>query len=331
MYRDKRVVAFTPYGRERTVSVLFSYMLRDRLSGVLDEWMLCMNTDPDQKSDVEYAKRLAADHDWINLYERPGPLTDKSVNLPGEWRARYMEPKQLNTGRFFWYMQDPDAVFIRFDDDVVWSHPDTLRNLVDHKVGDCADNLGVFPIIWNNAVSSHILQQWRHPVIPGKKVGLSALDPVGWGDPRFAIELHGNLLEVLEDGREDSLLTDDLYVIDPPIQFSVSCFAVSGAEYARHKGVIPYHEEEHWLTQHEPGKTKRLNVVAGNAHVSHFSFFTQREWLLKKTDYLERYEALASEVASDARNVERDSSSRKDTSTSPSTAGAATGSSPETP
>lgn len=50
----KRVVAFTPYGRELTVSLLKDYMIREHERGIVDEWWLLMNTDEDQVDDVSH-------------------------------------------------------------------------------------------------------------------------------------------------------------------------------------------------------------------------------------------------------------------------------------
>ena len=62
MYQDRKVVAWTPYGRATPVSILFRYMQRDHAAGILDEWLLCMNAYND--GDIGYAHSLAAEHDW---------------------------------------------------------------------------------------------------------------------------------------------------------------------------------------------------------------------------------------------------------------------------
>jgi hypothetical protein len=300
MHRDHRVVAYTPYGREQTVSILAPYMLREHKAGVLDEWMLCMNTDEDQVRDREYAHELAERFDWIKLYERPGPDSPPEWTIPDRWRTGYMKPKQRNTGRFFWYMQDRSTVYLRFDDDVVWVHPNTMRRLVEWKL-DRPEALAIFPTIWNNAVASWWLQEIKHPTIPKHpKAGQGAMNPVGWKDPNFAIELHGNLLAKLEAGEEDDLLVPKNYQMPLGLQFSVSCFSIHGKEYADLNGVITFHEEEHWLTKVYCKEMRRPNIIVGDAHVSHFSFHPQRQMLLNNTDYLQRYRALAAAVGREA-------------------------------
>ena len=59
MIDGKRVIAWTPYGRERTVSLLVKYMERDVKRGLVDEYRLFMNTDENQEGDRAYAHELA--------------------------------------------------------------------------------------------------------------------------------------------------------------------------------------------------------------------------------------------------------------------------------
>jgi hypothetical protein len=298
MYRGKRVVAFIPYGRKLTVSVLLPYLLREHELGVLDEVMLCMNTDEGQGYDVLYAAQTQERHPHlVKLYERPGPLSPRSMVLPTDWRRGFRSPKQMNTGRFCIYMQDRDTVYVRFDDDIVWVHPQAIRRIVDCEI-DRPEVLACFPVIVNNAVSSFYLQQrgaltreWGH-------VRLSAVDPVGWGNPIFAEKLHNHVLWLIDTGEIDSMLADEDIELHQRQQFSVSCFAINGSEYADLDGILDWDEEEHWLTTHRPTVVRKVNVIRRSALVSHFSFFTQRDHLLR-TDILDRYQKLSEAVAAD--------------------------------
>ncbi len=288
-----RIVAYIPYGRKTTVEILIQYLQRDHEAGVIDEVMLCMNTEVHQVEDREYAYSLALEHDWINTYERPGSTGAGEMDVPEEWKEGPLKPKQLNTGRFFWYMQEGDTTYIRFDDDVVWIAPDAISNMVQAKL-KYPESTAIFPIIWNNAICTWWLQNQEHWLVPlAPRVSRKAVDPIGWGSPKFAADLHRALLDFLESGDDPTLLNVDSFVMDEPQQFSVSCFAISGQEYKDLEGVIDYPEEEHWLTQHRPKETYRWNRLIGNAHVAHFSFFPQRDYLLRKTDILERYRTLA--------------------------------------
>jgi len=209
----------------------------------------------------------------------------------------------MNTGRFVWLMQDPDAIFVRFDDDVIWLHPDAIRNMIDALL-DARDHndrppLVVFPVIWNNAVASYYLQSQGHFPRDWPKVKPNAIDPIGWGSPKFATQVHDLLLEQLEAGNPDAFLDGNPYWLDPFQRFSVSCFAISGAEYCADdiKGVLDWDEEEHWHTGHRTGTLGRQNLVIGTAQVSHFTFFTQSDYIrAHRPDILHRYWVLSEKV-----------------------------------
>jgi len=281
----KRVVAFTPYGRERTVSILYEYLRRDHERGIIDEWWLCINTDADQHYDLEYAKRLYERNvSWIRYIERPPHHPDYN-----EWHQH----KQMYTRLFYILMTDPETVFVRFDDDIVYVHEAAIERMVTEKLRRPMV-LGVFPIIWNNAVVSWHLQQ--RGIIPFE-LGIVGrpycMDPVGWADGWFAINLHRLLLDRIEAGEVDRCFMYQDAPLERGQQISVSCFAVAGTDYAELNppGVLDYYEEENWLTVHRPVVIGKDNVIISDALVSHYSFFPQQQ--LHASDVLPRYRELA--------------------------------------
>lgn len=305
MHRGKRVVGFIPWGRQQTASMLVPYLIREHLAGVLDEVMICMNVDRDtsggfdhrQWSDIDYAHSLVSKYPSLfRIYLCPGPDTPElKGQVPDEWFGGYRNPKQMNTMRFYHYMQDRNTMYLRFDDDIVWIHRDAIKNMVDFKL-DNPGYLAVFPTIWNNAISSYCLQQWGHLDTKLGIVQPNAVDPVGWGYPLFAEYVHNVLLHHLDHDHEDACLTDKIYELGHRQQFSVSSFCISGDEYADVKGVLTWDEEEHWLTQHYTGEVNRCNVVYGMSQVSHLTFFTQREFIWKNTGIPHRYWAHSENV-----------------------------------
>jgi hypothetical protein len=286
---DHRVVAFTPYGRQFTVSILVEYMKRDHSRGIVDEWQLWMNTDEDQVNDRAYARQLAERYDWIILKERPKT-------------QEYHQHKQMYTGTFYVYCTDPDTVYLRFDDDIVYVHEDTITRMVEQKIVR-GHVLGVFPIIWNNAVCSWHLQQRGIMTVPrfkGRALAVRepyCMDVVGWSHPQFAQEIHYQLLDAIDAKEVESLFMYQDVTLAPKQQFSVSCFAVDSDDYRvlTPPGVLDYYEEENWLTVHRPSIVGKTNVILSDALVSHFSFYPQRDYLLR-TDIIDRYRALAKTV-----------------------------------
>lgn len=285
MIDGKRVVAFTPFGRERTVSILVEYLRREQARGLLDEYWLCMNTDPNQTSDTMYGYRLAKQNPgWIKAIHRP-------AGVPR------LTPKQRNTGYFYQYMINPDTVYVRFDDDIVYLHPDALERLVRKRVQLHDSTLTAFAHIWNNAICSYYAQ--KHGVIPlefGEVKAPYCMDPMGWGNGEFAVKIHHLLLDTVE---ESGSSVDELYLyqdipLQPLQQFSVSCFAVDGRDYAalNPPGHLDSPEEEHWHTVHGPVTRRKGNIIVGDALVSHLTFMNQQPAVFA-TDILDRYRTLS--------------------------------------
>lgn len=286
----RKVICFTPFGRELTVSILYKYMKRDHERGIVDEWQLWMNTDEEdqvvildgklqvvnaQVSDKEYGYKLAEENDWITVKER-------------DWKPKY--PKQLNTGMFYRYATDPDAVYVRFDDDIVYVHDDAVENLVRSRMLN-QDSFVVFPIIWNNAVVTHHLQQMG--IVPKEwgEVESYCMDKNGWANAEFSVKMHELLLSAIEAGIVDKLYFHHDRQLALGQQFSVSCFAIDGNIYSAYS--LKEHEEEDWHTVYMPRRTGVYNKICSNSIVSHFSFFHQRKHLLENTDILDRYKELA--------------------------------------
>lgn len=287
MIDGRRVIAWTPYGRRPTYSILIEYLRRDVERGLVDEVWAYMNTDPvGQEGDIAYAHELAAQYPWFKLVYRPDGID------------RYPGPKQRNTGYAYRYMTDPDAVYLRFDDDVVYIHDDAIRNLVRARIQMPAP-AAVFPIIFNNAICSYFLQACQKVPLEWGEVKPYCMDPVGWASGPFAVKLHELLLDHIEAGTVEDLYLHHDFQIAPGTQFSVSCFASLGSMYANLSdgpGVLVPDEEESWHTIHRPLATGASNILRSDAVVSHWSFFTQHPFL-NSTDLLDRYRELAEKVA----------------------------------
>ena len=285
MIDGRRVVAWTPYGRTRTYSILIKYLQRDVERGLVDEVWAFMNTDPvGQEDDITYAHELAEQFPWFHLKHRP-----EGINL-----GRL--PKQRYTGLAYRYMTDADTVYLRFDDDVVYIHEDAVENLVRARIEMPAPT-AVFPIIVNNAICSHFLQLCGKIPMEWGEVKAYCMDPTGWANGPFAVRLHELLLDHIERGDVESLYLYQDFPLAPGTQFSVSCFASRGEDYAAlpRPGVLVPDEEESWHTVHQPLATGRPNILRGDAIVSHWSFFPQKPFL-DTSGILDRYREIAEKL-----------------------------------
>jgi len=123
------------------------------------------------------------------------------------------------------------------------------------------------------------------------------MDPIGWANGPFAVKMHEKLIGHIEAGTVESCFMYQDFPIKIGEQFSVSCFASAGKDYAALEtpGVLVPDEEENFHTVHWPRVTGQPNILIGNAVVSHFSFFPQRPFL-DASGVLERYRALSKEL-----------------------------------
>jgi len=282
MIDGRRVVAWTPYGRVRTYSILIKYLQRDIERGLLDEVWAFMNTDPvGQEDDIAYAHQLNERFPWFHLKHRPDGIDLGHL------------PKQRYTGLAYREMTDPDTVYLRLDDDVVYLHRDAVENLVRARIEMPAPT-AVFPIIINNAICSHFLQVCGKIPFEWGEVRPYCMDPTGWANGPFAVKLHEMLLDHIDAGTVDQLYLYQDFPLPPGTQFSVSCFASLGSMYAGlpEPGVLVPDEEESWHTIHHPLATGAPNILRGDAIVSHWSFFPQHPFL-NATDLLDRYREIA--------------------------------------
>ncbi len=282
MIDGRRVIAWTPYGRVRTYSLLIKYLERDVRRGLIDEVWAFMNTDPvGQEHDIAYAHELADQFDWFHLKHRP-----EGINL-GHL------PKQRYTGLAYREMSDPQAIYLRFDDDVVYLHESAVENLVRARIQMPAP-VAIFPVIFNNAICSHFLQHCGKVPREWGEVGLYCMDANGWANGAFAVKLHELLLDHIEAGTVEDLYLYQDFSLPVGTQFSVSCFASLGSMYAEldKPGVLVPDEEESWHTIHRPTAVGTPNIIRGDAIVSHYSFFTQHPFL-NETNLLDRYRELA--------------------------------------
>lgn len=285
MIDNRRVIAWTPFGRTNTYSILIKYLERDVKRGLVDEVWAYMNTSPEgQEHDVAYAHELADTYPWFHLKERPADCPRR-------------HPKQLNTGYAYRYFTDPDAVYIRLDDDIVYLHDDFVTNLVRARVAWGATTLAAFPIIINNAVCSYFLQTMG--LVPGADDGWPVvgipycMDEVGWKSGDLAVKLHQLLIDNIKAGTVHDMFMHHPVQLGPGQQFSVSSFATLGSDYATFEPVGNIgQEEEYWHSVHRPQELGVRNAIVPDALVSHWSFMHQHTELAA-SGLLEEYRKLA--------------------------------------
>jgi hypothetical protein len=261
-----RTICVTPAGRRRYMRILVPYILS---CPEVDEYQIWMNTTDWQ--DLAFFRALAARLPKVRLVEQPDGVVNGNASI----------------NAFFRGCTDPDAVYIRFDDDVVWMEQTTIRDLAEARRADRSSFL-LTPCVVNNAVCTNILINLGR-INFGVYVTANALDPLGWADGSFAEALHVTFLEnVLRAGQLDAWRFSPKPLAN--VRFSINCISWRGDDFAAFDGVVEGDEEE-YLSVVKPMREGRANRVMGQLFVSHFAFFPQREHM-DRTGVLRAYEVL---------------------------------------
>jgi hypothetical protein len=278
-----RITVAIPSGRKASQAILLNHLRRYR--NVIDEIQLWHNTHGQPEDDAWLKSLPAAYGGWARLIPR---RTDRPVQ----------HPKQLNTGGFYIHTTDPDTIYFRFDDDIVYIHPDYFTNMVRFRLEN-PEYFLVFGNCWNNAIISYLQQQAGNISREYGDIANFCMDPVAWESPEFACYVHDLLFRKIADNHVPDLFFDR-YVLPRGHQFSVSNFCWFGKDFAGFGGevmamdtgrMVPS-EEEGWLTRIKPVELNRDNAVCGTGFVSHFSFYPQRQTLIER-GYLSQYADLA--------------------------------------
>lgn len=268
MIDGSKVCLTIPAGRRRYMELLAPQLLREQ---GWDELQIWVNTaDPDDRA---YLESLPARDPRIRLVELPaGVQPDGGATIQ----------------HFFPHCIDPGTVYIRIDDDVCFVEPGAIATLVRFRLANPKAFL-VFPVIVNNAIITHILQVLGR-IEHDKYIRAQCMERTAWHDPAFAEKLHRIFLGALEAGD-----IARFKFTSRPIalsRMSINCICWRGEEFAKFGGRLNTFDEEEWLSVVRPTQTGGYNLICGDAVVSHFSFYTQREHL-DQTDLLDRYRRLA--------------------------------------
>jgi hypothetical protein len=281
-----RVISVTPAGRRRYLAALVPHLLRQR--HVIDEHHWWLNTT--DAEDVRYIEQVTADHpDFFKICDK-GPRPDLDLG-PSIWR-------------FFRDYAEPDTLYVRFDDDIVYMSADAVARLVNYRLVH-REPLLVLGNIINNAVCTHFHQQaglvpahWGH-------VENECLDHVGWWRGEFAQRLHRLVLDELHHERLERWKQVAL-PIDGTRRFSINVISWLGDDL---RNIPELHQdnvdEEPFLTATLPARLGRPTAVCAEALFVHFAFHAQRpllEWTWP--ELIDHYQAVARRATPASRPAE---------------------------
>jgi hypothetical protein len=240
---------------------------------ILDSYQIWMNTA--NSEDIAYFLQLEADYpDFIVLRRLP---------------EGYSCGSNLAIHHFFPACTEPDTVYVRFDDDIVYLDTlDAFKSFVTYRI-EHPEHFLVFANILNNAVITHFHQTEGRLTLP-KEVRNDCLCPNGWADPFIADAIHR---QVLSRPTLDSFHFPPR-VIETPYRISINCISWLGSRFQEFGGRVG-EDEEPWLTTIGPREKQESVCVYGDYVCVHFAFYTQRGHL-DNTTILSEY---ASRVQTD--------------------------------
>lgn len=276
MIAGQRIVAFTPCGRKRYMDLLAPHVVREHSLGHIDEWVLFNN--PYTIEDSTYAEQIAARYDWVKILN-VGAVT--AVRGAG----------QIAT--FYSGLKDPDCIYLRLDDDLVYIDRDAIPNLIRYRLAH-PEPFIVYPTIINNTRTSYQLQQ--RGLIPTSwgQVEPILCAPTAWSNPGFVFNLHQKALAAIEGGTllaEFALPSEEFNDWENG-NISINCFAMFGKDMAACEVLS---DEEGYLSRFRPQALGRYNARCGDALVIHFAYHTQTAFMDQSgmlTDYARLVEPL---------------------------------------
>lgn len=256
----KRIIV-TPAGRKKYLELLSAHL--ESQKAFFNEWHLWLNTN--NQDDIDYCNFLRDKN------------IAKIINLPEKG------DRNINTiYKFFSYCIEPDTLYLRLDDDIVWLEPFFINKMFLERERD-KNTLLIGGNVINNAICSHI--QYRLGNLD--YCGYSCLDDKGWRDPLYAAQVHRKFIEAIGKNEIDKWRFKSWICTGE--RFSINCISWIGEHFAKFNGAVGINEEE-WLTEAASLRFggSRMN---GDAICSHFAFETQRSYL-DKTNLLYHYSML---------------------------------------
>jgi len=264
MLDDYKIVCVTPAGRERYMRLLVPQIIS---TPIVDEYQIWVNTN--NQTDLEFLRMLPVIDNRIKCIYNDMPIDGN-----------------LSIYRFFRQAIEPKTVYIRFDDDIVWMEQDTIEKIARFRISNPQYFL-TSPIIINNAIITSLL------IMLGKITDIHHIRPdvlsdLAWKNPEFAYHFHKRFLHLIKHNQLDSLRFDNRQIFLN--RWSINCISWLGDMFKSFDGVIDIDEEE-YLTTIKPTQMGIGNCIHGDTIVSHFSFFTQRDYL-DSTEILSEYKKI---------------------------------------
>lgn len=237
-------------------------------------------------------------HVWVNTTVKDDidflfalPKLDSRIKL----KFLQAGPEQLMNGELVrihkktnnlgdWWSEnctDPDAIYVRFDDDIVFVEKDTVKELVAARL-KYPDPYLIFPVIINNGVLAHHLEkQGKLKNSKYESYTPYVFDPLVWS-AEMCFDIHKQFLDKARQHGVDHFHIPNFELT--PQHISINCMVYFGRDIAAWGGKFGVNAEEGFITCQVPFWNKRNLMIYGNKVVSHMAFHSQRSWWESQAD-----------------------------------------------
>ena len=279
MYQNYKVAIATPAGREKYLSFFKKFIYRKMEEGLIDNWDLWLNTI--NPTDIAYIESMAAENPKVRIFRIDEPITPT-------WESY----NAMQTHKFFKFAHDDDTIYIRLDDDIVWVEEGAIEKILEARI----DHPDAF-IIYPNVINSTMCTSWHQEVgALSEEFGIvrkerpedldwAYLDAFNYTDSDLINHIHNTFKK-----RHTENTLSAYYLpsksFDDYKHFSICSIAWWGKDK-----VTPGILEETEMAYELPKKFGRPVWFCGNALCVHFSYHTQRDYLMT-TEHLEYYKSI---------------------------------------
>jgi hypothetical protein len=275
MIDNYKVVTCTPYGRKKYFEILSKYLLHCR--NIIDRHQIWINTN--NEDDIEYAKSLEAQYpDFFEIIYCP-------IENLGEYRNETIH-------LFFEYCKDPNTVYVRFDDDIVWFDHNELENFIKFRVL-AKEYFIIYANIVNNGLCHYIHQRIG-------SVSLSDSPPVEyksdnklWKDGNIGLSILKQFIAHYENNAHQIYMFGLWQLLDLEI-CSINVISWLGSEFAKIDKFHPF--EENWFSNYKPQERNTINCIYGGFLAVHYAFHTQRNIIDSHPEVLESFKKFSLEL-----------------------------------
>ena len=270
MFQGYKIVTITPVGRRKHIDNLYPTLLANK--GLVDQHIFWINTNTTY--DVGYAYSiLAKDADYFKIV---GSLSPKSNTY---------------TNDIYLGNNNPKTIYIKISDDICWFEPNAIQNLVQCCINN-PEHSFVYPLTVNTGKTTMF-----HQVVGAIPADIAKISPLDFRKSNFNLstldasvsaDIHNDFLQSLSLGDISKYYGFfEKYIVYDFEHIPMHCVAWLGNPENK-----KYRDEAHLanlLINIIPKQKKMPSCICGDALVAHFAYTSHEDYLLSKTDILERY------------------------------------------